>query len=244
MSPTRQNETIYEPELRIQFEEYYKKGGVTLGPYTSYMWRTDPMHLLFLLARYKFCSKLLAGKNNVLEVGCGDSFGTAIVLQTVKRVHGIDIEPVVIEDNIKRTEYGDRCSYEVLDMTSSSPNTRFDGVFALDVIEHISQSSEERFMANIAISLTSDAVCIIGTPNITAGQHASARSAASHINLKSSESIKQLMSPYFENVFIFSMNDEVAHTGFYPMANYLLGVGTNLKIVKSDKKITKKDQVK
>ena len=85
------NKKVYEPQVQLQINDYCKKGGVVLGPYTSHIWRDDPKHLLFLLARYKFCSKLLAGKNNVLEVGCGDSFGTAIVLQTVKKVHGIDI---------------------------------------------------------------------------------------------------------------------------------------------------------
>lgn len=37
------------------------------------------------------------------------------------------------------------------------------------------------------------------------------------------------MGSYFENVIIFSMNDEVVHTGFTPMAHYLLGVGTGKK---------------
>ena len=203
--------------------------------YTCHIWSDDPKLLLFLLARFKFCSKMLAGKNNVLEVGCGDSFGTGIVLQTVKNVHGVDIEPAIIEDNIKRTEYGDRCSYEVLDMTSCSPSTLFDGAFSLDVVEHIANSSEKQFMTNLASSLTSDAICIIGTPNITASQYASSGSAASHINLKSGESLKLLMSSCFENVFIFSMNDEVVHTGFSPMAHYLFGIGTNLKRMKSKK---------
>jgi len=228
-------EGVFEPQVRIQLNEYYEKKGVVLGPYTSHIWRDDPKHLLFLLARYKFCSKLLAGKNTVLEVGCGDSFGTGIVLQTVKKVHGIDIEPLIIKDNIERTEYGARCSYEVLDITLHSPGIRFDGAFALDVIEHIPNSSEDQFMANIANSLVSDAVCIIGTPNITASQYASSGSAASHINLKNADSLKQLMSPYFENVLIFSMNDEVVHTGFYPMAHYLLSVGTNLKTPRKEK---------
>ena len=220
---------VYEPQVQIQLDEYCEKKGVVLGPYTSHIWRDDPKHLLFLLSRYKFCSKILAGKGSVLEVGCGDSFGTAIVLQTVKKVHGIDIEPLIIEDNLKRTEYGGRCSYEVMDMTSRSTESIYDGAFALDVIEHIPMAAEDRFMANIARSLTPGAICIIGTPNITARQYASSGSAASHINLKSGESLKQLMSRYFENVFMFSMNDEVAHTGFYPMAHYLLGVGIDLK---------------
>lgn len=233
------NKTVYEPQIQIQIDEYNKKKGVMLGPYTSYIWRKDPKHLLFLLARYKFCSKVLSGKSNILEVGCGDSFGTAIVLQTVKKVHGIDIEPLVIKDNIKRTEHGNRCTYEVLDITLQYPTAQFDGAFALDVIEHIPKSSEERFMNNIAKSLTSDAVCIIGTPNIAAKQYASSRSAASHINLKSEESLRQLMSPYFENVIIFSMNDEIVHTGFYPMANYLFGLGVGLKNIRKNKGVTK-----
>lgn len=225
------NNRVYEPQVQIQIDEYNKRKGVTLGPYTSHIWRSDPKHLLFLLARYKFCSKILVGKNNVLEVGCGDSFGTAVVLQTVKKVHGIDLEPLIIEDNIKRSEYGDRCSYEVLDMTTRSLAAGFDGAFALDVIEHVPESSEELFMGNIAKSLAPEAICIIGTPNITARQYASSASAASHINLKSEESLRQLMSRYFENVIIFSMNDEIAHTGFYPMAHYLLGVGTSVRLI-------------
>ena len=32
------------------------------------------------------------------------------------------------------------------------------------------------------------------------------------------------MEAWFHTVFVFSMNDEVVHTGFFPMANYLLAV--------------------
>ena len=33
------------------------------------------------------------------------------------------------------------------------------------------------------------------------------------------------MLQYFENVFMFSMNDEVLHTGFAPMGHYLFALG-------------------
>ncbi|MDY6833853.1 MAG: hypothetical protein SVY53_03515, partial [Chloroflexota bacterium] len=89
--------------------------------------------------------------------------------------------------------------------------------------------SEDLFMLNIGKSLRSDAVCIVGTPNINAQGHASVASAQGHINLKSAETLRQLLSEYFCNVFLFSMNDEVVHTGFYPMAQYLIGVGVGLK---------------
>jgi len=41
------------------------------------------------------------------------------------------------------------------------------------------------------------------------------------VNCKDAPGLRQLMSQVFHNVFIFSMNDEVVHTGFYPMAHYL-----------------------
>jgi len=33
-----------------------------------------------------------------------------------------------------------------------------------------------------------------------------------------------VMERHFENVFLFSMNDEVVHTGFTPLAHYLFAL--------------------
>ena len=220
-----------EPQNQIQFDTYKERGPVQLGPWTSYIWRTDPRHLGFLLARYKFCAKMLAGKSEVLEVGCGDAFGMMVVLQEVQSVHGIDFEPLVIEDARARlaAEGVKRCSLSVLDIIERPVGRKFDAAYSLDVIEHIPPESEDRFMANIYGSLRLHAVCIIGTPNLEGQRYATPGSAAGHVNLKSGESLKELLSGYFDNVFIFSMNDEIVHTGFYPMAHYLLGVGVGLR---------------
>jgi hypothetical protein len=37
------------------------------------------------------------------------------------------------------------------------------------------------------------------------------------------------MERHFRTVFIFSMNDEVVHTGFSPMAHYLLAVAVGVR---------------
>jgi len=44
------------------------------------------------------------------------------------------------------------------------------------------------------------------------------------VNCKSGPQLKSLLQNYFEHVFLFSMNDEVVHTGYYPMAHYLIAV--------------------
>ena len=94
-----------EPQNQNQFDTYFSEGGVVLGPYTSHIWRNDPRHMCFLFSRYKFCAKMLTDKKKVLEVGCGDSIGTPIVLQSVQYVHGIAFEPLVLEDAAKRNTW-------------------------------------------------------------------------------------------------------------------------------------------
>tara|TARA_B100000676_G_scaffold307901_1_gene367429 strand:- start:249 stop:935 length:687 start_codon:yes stop_codon:yes gene_type:complete len=220
-----------EPQNQSQIEDYRRLGPAAMGPWSSHIWREDPSHMSFLMSRYKFVSKMLAGKESVLEVGCGDAFGIPIVLQTVGKIHGIDFEPLVLDDTIKRysVDTTSRATFAVHDMTIASVPGRFDAVFSLDVIEHIPEAMEKVFLDNICASLSPQAVCIFGTPNITANEHASPASKVGHINLKSAETLKALLSSKFYNVFNFSMNDEVIHTGYSPMAHYLFAVGTGLK---------------
>ena len=64
---------------------------------------------------------------------------------------------------------------------------------------------------------------------VSAERHASAASKAGHINLKSAEILRGLLERHFQSVFSFSMNDEVVHTGFAPMAHYLFAMGVGVK---------------
>jgi hypothetical protein len=67
-------------------------------------------------------------------------------------------------------------------------------------------------------------VLILGSPSLQSQVHASAPSKAGHVNCKEAGAWKKLLADYFHNVFVFSMNDEVVHTGFHPMAQYLLAL--------------------
>ena len=58
-----------ERQYQVQIDVGRKRGYVPMGPTASHIFRTDPRRLGILLARYKFCAKMLTGKKHVLEAG-------------------------------------------------------------------------------------------------------------------------------------------------------------------------------
>ena len=212
------------------FEGWNSLGPVVLGPYASHAWRSDPRSIPRSLARYKHVAKLLTGRKRALEVGCGDGWSLRVVLQEVPFIHGVDLSPVAIawaKHHAQREKLN--CTFEVADVAAKSMAGTFDAVYSLDVIEHIPLADEPEFLRNLVTPLTDDGVCVIGTPNISAEAHASKWSREGHINLKSAETLRKSLEPYFSNIFVFAMNDEVLHTGYFPMAHYLIALCTGVK---------------
>jgi len=194
---------------------------VTLGKFTSYDYMTDPKHFVFVGARYKFCAQMLAGMNRVLEVGCGDGFGSAIVADTVENLLCVDINEPLLEENRKRNDFLENVSYECFDFRIEARQDRFDGIFLVDVLEHIYPSEEEPFLSHIVESLSPHGTLIIGTPNAAADRYASTYSQRAHVNTKTFKALKVLCDERFHHVFLFGMNDEVLHTGYPAMCHYL-----------------------
>ena len=107
--------------------------------------------------------------------------------------------------------------------------SKFDGIYLLDVLEHISKKSEVKFIKNISKSLRKDSVFIVGIPSLESQKYASKHVKKTHINCKSKDELKLFMEKFFRNVFMFSMNDEVLHTGFEKMSNYIFALCVNKK---------------
>jgi 2-polyprenyl-3-methyl-5-hydroxy-6-metoxy-1,4-benzoquinol methylase len=213
-----------EPQYSLLFDVKEKHGISRLGLMVNESWNCDPRRTLFTLARYKFVAKMLAGRKHVLEIGCADAFGTRIVQQTVGKVTATDFDPLFIADVNERMNPHWPLDAFVHDMREGPVPGRFDAAYALDVLEHIPQPQETHFIRNVIVSLTREGVAIFGMPSLESQAHASPQSKAGHVNCKSGEALKGLLEAHFHTVFVFSMNDEVVHTGFYPMAHYLLAV--------------------
>lgn len=229
MSDTTGRAETREPQYQCCLDLKKKQGLTTLGLMSNYMWHSDPRHMVFLMSRYKFVSKMLSGRAHVLEVGCADAFGTRVVLQEVQKLTAVDFDPVFVEDTNRRMDERWRFECRVHDMIEKPMEGTYDGAYALDVLEHIPPAQEGRFVGNIARSLTDHGVLILGSPSIHSQVYASAASKAGHVNCKDATGFRALMSGFFHNVFLFSMNDEVVHTGYYPMAQYLFALACSKK---------------
>ena len=213
-----------EPQYQCCIDFKKKYGLQTLGLMSSHTWLTDPKRLVFVLSRYKFVAKMLSDMNKVLEIGCADAFGTRIVSQAVGSLTAIDFDRLFIEDarrNIKEPYIFECIVHDIL--AGPVPGS-FDGAYSLDVIEHIPQEKEDIFISNIVKSINPQGTAIIGTPSLQSQVHASPASKEGHINCKDGDQLIKLLQKYFYNVFLFSMNDEVIHTGFTPMAHYLIAL--------------------
>ena len=197
----------------------------SLGLMSNQVWQDDPKRLVFMLARYKFAAKMLSGKNKVAEIGCGDGFGARIVKQEVKNLFLYDIDPVFISDLKSRQSERWTVTPAVHNILSGAmPDRPFDGIFSLDVMEHIPPAKEGKYLENIRDSLAPGGVFIVGMPSLQSQQYASPASKEGHVNCKSGEDLKKSLSAFFDNVFLFSMHDEVITTAFSPMAHYLIAI--------------------
>ena len=204
--------------------------GFRLGHNTTHILQTDPKLLLFTLSRYKFVAKMFAGYNSVLEIGCQEAWGMPLVAQNVKTIHGIDFyEPYIASCTERLSRWGGRqnMSFSPHDFLDGPIEQDFDGIFALDVLEHIEKEFEDTFIQNILSSMASEGTTILGMPSLESQRYASEASRLGHVNCKTGPDFAALAHSYFHTVHTFCMNDEVLHTGFFPMAQYLFVVCSN-----------------
>lgn len=193
---------------------------------------SDPKWILFNLSRYKFVSKILKGKENVLEIGCWDGTCSLLVAKCVKNLYAIDYYNSHILHAKKYIKKSQKNIYfrgeDFLDFNKNYIN-KFDAIYSIDVLEHIDKKQENIFFKNVLKYLKEDGILITGTPSKESQKYASIGSKKSHINCKTAYQLERLNLKYFSNCFLFSMNDEVIHTGFEKMANYLFTVSTSKK---------------
>ena len=217
------NQPLIVLERRIGLQSF--------GVMNNAVWYEDPKRLVFTLSRYKFVAKMLAGKQQVAEIGCGDGFGSRIVRQEVGNLLITDYDAYFIERFREQASEKWPTDSRTHDILTKPLSLRMDAIYALDVMEHISKELEDVFLKNICLSLRANGCAVIGMPSLESQSYASVGSREGHVNCKSGNELQTLLLQHFEHVFLFSMNDEVVHTGFTKMAHYLLALCVSPKTI-------------
>lgn len=200
--------------------DHFADERVVLGRHWSYNIRQDPRRLAFVLSRYKFAARMIGPGRSVLELGCSEGLGACILGEFASSYLGLDADGEAIA--AARRNFGsERLRFEAGDFLEGQRGC-FDAAVSLDVIEHIPAERELDFFRTITGSLGPHGLGIIGTPNQTAEAHASEASRRGHINLYTGERLLAAARRHFHQAFLFGMNDEILHTGFAPLAHYLI----------------------
>ena len=214
---------------KVKINEQDEPINLLLGPVNADSMINDPKHLMFSISRYKFASKMMPDCQHILEVGCGEGIGAFVYARdtAAKKITGIDLDPVQIDyarEHVQPLLDG-KAHFLCQDLiTTPYAGEKADGLVSIDVIEHVHPEEDDTFWKNTLACLTPQGIAVFGTPNALAQEHASFRSQLGHINLYSPDRLVATLKKYFTHVFLFSMNDEMVHTGFNKLAHYLLAL--------------------
>lgn len=141
-----------EPELSV--DDY-------LGNYSAI---SDSAHLSLHSQRYNFACSHIKASDTVLDMGCGEGFGTDILAGKAKKAVGVDYHEMVV--NQARKKYGakkNNISFMSGDCYQLKFDSPFDVVCAFDLIEHL--PDDALFIKKMSEVMKKNGTLILSTPN-------------------------------------------------------------------------------
>jgi 2-polyprenyl-3-methyl-5-hydroxy-6-metoxy-1,4-benzoquinol methylase len=122
----------------------------------------DPALFAWHRARYEFAVPFVSSRR-VLDVGCGEGYGAALLSRHADDVLAIDYSPAAIE-HARKTYPSLNLRFAVADATRLDPAIgKFNVITCFEVIEHIEDT--HRFFAQIAQALHPNGWLLLSTPN-------------------------------------------------------------------------------
>jgi SAM-dependent methyltransferase len=140
-----------EPDGERMVVEYYKRSA------------SDYLIYLFHEVGYRFAQARVKGAD-VLDLGCGSGYGSAMLAEVAGHVTGADVSPSAVA-HARREFSRPNLTFTELPATSGLPfeDQRFDAVVCFQVIEHV--ADDRHFVREIARVLRPGGVAILATPD-------------------------------------------------------------------------------
>ena len=113
---------------------------------------------------YEYAKPFITGKK-VLDVGCGNAYGTALMAESASEIMGLDYDQATIDDNKNRYSSIKNLSFKRAEIPPLPfEDNSFDMVTAFQFIEHIHARKE--FMKECLRVLKPGGKVMITTPNV------------------------------------------------------------------------------
>src|SRR5262245_12830013 len=115
--------------------------------------------------RYLYAAEFAAGKR-VLDIACGEGYGSALLAEAADRVIGIDIDPQIVEfaaNKYQRPNLEFRCG--PAHAVPMNDGEAFDLLVSFETLEHMSEEHQQRFLSEAKRLLAPDGVILLSTPN-------------------------------------------------------------------------------
>lgn len=115
--------------------------------------------------RYLSIIGLVSGKN-ILDLGCGDGYGTNLIANFAISAIGVDINKDIIRMAQKKYIKSNlRFLVSNVDELGIKGNNIFDIVVAFEIIEHLTVKQQVKFIKEVKRVIKEDGMFIVSTPN-------------------------------------------------------------------------------
>jgi SAM-dependent methyltransferase len=147
--------------------------------------------------RYAFARDLVAGRR-VLDVACGEGYGSALLGAFAAHVTGVDIDADTLGH--ARAAYADRSNVRFIEGSAGAlplGDASVDVVVSFETIEHLEAADQPRMLAEFARVLTADGVLILSSPNRP--EYSEARNYVNpfHLHELDRDELALLLAPHF-----------------------------------------------
>lgn len=152
--------------------------------------------------RYAMCSKVVSGKK-VLDIACGEGYGSALLAQHALSVSGVDISDAAVAH--ARASYESKIDNVQFKQGSADaipfPDASFEIVVSFETLEHL--STQEEMLDEIKRVLIPNGVLIISTPERAAYAEADGGHNEYHVKELSGDEFSALVKSRFKNVDMY-----------------------------------------
>jgi SAM-dependent methyltransferase len=165
------------------------------------------------LHRYLYARELCRGKD-VLDVACGEGYGSALLSQVARSVLGIDSAQGVIE-HARRSYTAANLRFSCGDARCIEAETAsVDVVVSFETLEHLAE--QDTFLKELRRVLRPEGVVMISTPD--RDNYINPEPNPYHLRELTRSEFASLLSRYFENVFLL-VQHPVVGSALAPVEN-------------------------